>query len=207
MLRKIFFGSMDWIWRLGWLNLLWFLFSIPLFTLIPATFAMYAVVNKWLTEDKDIDIFPTFTSAFKKYFIKSVPLGAILLFLGLFLYFDLLILSGETNELMTIVRYGILILAFLFVPVASYSIQVFIEYEVPWYKALAISFFITLRKPLNTLLLVCGILFAVLVFVFFTGFGILFFASLTALFSSKAAIAGIKDLQGFNANNNRINLS
>jgi len=207
MFRKIIFGSMDWIWRLGWLNLLWILFSIPLITLIPATFAMYAVVNKWLTDDKDIDIFPTFTAAFKKYFLKSVPLGSILLFVGLFLYFDLIILSGETNELMAIVRYAILIIALLFVPVATYSIQVFIEHEVPWYKALAFAFFITLRKPQNALLLMCGILLIVLFVAFFTGFGILFFASLTALFSSKAAISGLYDLKGYRPRSQSVDLS
>ncbi|NUK30252.1 DUF624 domain-containing protein [Parageobacillus sp. VR-IP] len=50
----------EWIWRLLVLNIIWFLFSLPIVSIIPATVAMFAVIEKWLTCDIDILIYKTF---------------------------------------------------------------------------------------------------------------------------------------------------
>jgi uncharacterized membrane protein YesL len=190
--RKLVFVIMDWIWRLSWLNLLWILFSIPIITIIPSTFAMYAVTNRWQTDDVDIEILPTFYKAFKKYLVKSLPLGSILVGIGVFLYVDLLILKDQTEGILLILRYAILVIAIFYVPIALYSIPVYIQTNITWYKALPVAFIVAMKKPINTMMVLCGIVGVLCFVLFFTGFGVLFFGSLCALFTTKGVITGLK---------------
>ena len=182
---------MNWIWRLSWINLLWLLFSVPLITIIPSTFAMYSVINKLVKEDEDIDILPVFVKEFKTYLIKSFPLGLALVLLSVFIYVDLMVLKEQSEGIMLILRYAILILAILFIPIALYSIPVFVEYETPWYKALPLAFILAMKKPVNIIMTTCGILVVLSLLLFSTGIGILFFGSLCALFSTKGVLSGL----------------
>jgi uncharacterized membrane protein YesL len=184
MVKDKLFLLMDWIWRLTWLNLLWLLFSLPLITVIPSTFAMYAVVNKW-TKDEEVNIWLTFIKSFKNYFLKSYSLGSVLVLIGVFLYADFIILNNQTEEVFIIVRYAVIIFTILYLPVAFFSIPVFIEYNLSWYKSLSVAFIIAMQHPLRTFLVLCGILVDLIILLFFTGFGILFFGSFCALITSK----------------------
>ena len=95
---------MNWIWRLSWINLIWLLFSIPIITVIPSTFAMYSVVIKLVKGEDEADILPTFIQDFKKYFKKGFPLGLALFVIGAFLYADMLILKEQAGSILLILR-------------------------------------------------------------------------------------------------------
>jgi uncharacterized membrane protein YesL len=190
--KEIVAFIMEWIWRLLWINLLWILFSLPILTIIPSTFAMYAVIIKLIKEDADSDIFPLFVKEFKKYLFKSFPLGITLVLISMFLYVDLMILKDQMNSLLLILRYAILILTILLLPIICYSIPIFIELEVPWYKVMPIAFIFAMKKPLPIFLAICGILGVLFLFLFLTGFGVLLFGSLYAFFTTRAALSSIK---------------
>jgi len=183
---------MNWIWRLSWTNALWLLFSVPLITIIPSTFAMYSVINKLVKDDEDADILRLFVKEFKRYLKKSFPLGITLVLLSVFFYVDLLILKEQTESFMLILRYAILVLVILFIPIAFYSIPLFVEYEFSWFKALPLAFIIAIKRPFNILLVTCGILGVLLLLMFSTGIGVLFFGSLCALFTTKGALSGLQ---------------
>jgi len=180
---------MNWIWRLSWINLIWLLFSIPIITVIPSTFAMYSVVIKLVKGEDEADILPTFIQDFKKYFKKSFPLGLALFLLGAFLYADMMILKDQAGSILLILRYALLIITVLFIPIACYSIPIFIEYEVSWFKALPLAFILAMKKPINVLLVCCGILGSLSLLFFLTGIGVLFFGSLCALFTTMGALS------------------
>ncbi|MGG3468206.1 DUF624 domain-containing protein [Neobacillus pocheonensis] len=188
--KRLIVVIMNWIWRLSWINLLWLLFSVPLITIIPSTFAMYSVMNKLVKEDEDIDILPVFIKEFKTYLIKSFPLGVALVLLSAFIYVDLMVLKEQSEGIMLILRYAILILAILFIPIALYSIPVFVEYETPWFKSLPLAFILAMKKPVNIIMTTCGILGVLSVLLFSTGIGILFFGSLCALLCTKGVLSG-----------------
>nr|WP_285876973.1 DUF624 domain-containing protein [Fictibacillus phosphorivorans] len=185
---------MEWIWKLVYLNIVWILFSLPLITLIPATFVMFSIVNKWLTEDQDPNLFSTFIREFKSYFWKSYPLGIVLIVLGAFLTADLLILKDLHSTYWLTVRYALIVVMFFFLVTASYSIPIYIHYGLSWYKTLFVSFMIGLRQPLTTFLMLCGILLVVMLVLFATGIGICVMGSLIALITSKAAKIGINKI-------------
>ncbi|WP_223591752.1 YesL family protein [Neobacillus bataviensis] len=189
--KRLIVLIMNWIWRLSWINLLWLVFSIPLITIIPSTFAMYSVFIKLVKGDDETDILPEFLHAFKKYFKKSYSLGIALVVLGTFFYADLMILKEQTESILLILRYAILIMTILFIPIACYSIPVFIEYEVSWLKALPLAFILAMKKPVNFLLVCCGIAGSLFLLLFFTGIGVLLFGSLFALFTTRGALSGM----------------
>ena len=192
MALKYILTIMEWAWRLIWVNFLWLLFSLPVITFIPSTIALFAVGNKWLTEDKDIDIFPTFFNAFKSYFLKSYAVGLPILLIGLFLYVDFVILQKQAGALFSVILYAILIVSLMYIVLFFYFIPVFIQVDVPFSKQLLISFLVAFRQPLISLMMLCGILIVVVVFVCWTGIGILFIGSLSVLFSTKATLNGLK---------------
>lgn len=190
--KKLIVVMMHWIWRLSWINLLWLLFSIPIITMIPSTFAMYSVINKLIKGDEDIDLFPVFIKEFKKYIVKSFPLGMSLVLFSVFFYVDVMILKEQTESIMLILRYAILILVILFIPIALYSIPIYVEYEIPWFKALPLAFILAMKKPVIIFLVTCGILGVLSLLLFSTGIGVLFFGSLCALFTTKGALSGLQ---------------
>jgi uncharacterized membrane protein YesL len=193
--RKAIFFIIEWIWRLSWVNCLWLLFSVPVITIIPSTFAMYSVMMQLVKGEEDIDILPAFLKAFKKYLIKSFSLGITLALIGVFLYTDLLILKDQTENIMLILRYSIMILSVLFMPIAFYSISVFVEYETSWYKALSLAFILVMQRPFIVLMVICGIMGVFMLFLFWTGIGLLFVGSLCALFTTKAVVSGFQKAQ------------
>ena len=68
----------EWVMKFTYVNILWITFSIlGLFVLglFPATTAMFAVIRKWVLKLPDIPTFKTFTSAYKKEFLKSNVIG------------------------------------------------------------------------------------------------------------------------------------
>jgi uncharacterized membrane protein YesL len=190
--NRLIVSIMNWIWRLSWTNALWLLFSVPLITIIPSTFAMYSVINKLVKEDEDADILRLFVKEFKRYLKKSFPLGITLVLLSVFFYVDLLILKEPTEGIMLILRYAILVLVILFIPIAVYSIPLFVEYEFSWFKVLPLAFILAIKKPFHLLLVTCGILGAFLLLMFSTGIGVLFFGSLCALVTTKGALSGLQ---------------
>ncbi|GGH84779.1 putative membrane protein YesL [Pullulanibacillus pueri] len=192
MAVKLIMKAMEWIWRFIWLNLIWFLFSLAIVTIIPSTFAMFTVANKWFTEDNDIEVFPAFFKAFKRYFFKSYLLGGLLLIIGLFLYLDLIILQRQTGGIFLIAQYAFFALSLIYIFITCYCIPVFIHLEATLPKTFMIAFVLALRQPVITIVMLCGIIVVFVVFLVWTGFGILFVGSMSAAVMTKAALFGFR---------------
>ncbi|MDN4075321.1 YesL family protein [Fictibacillus terranigra] len=191
MFKKAILFLMEWIWRLLCLNVVWIMFCLPIITVIPATFTMCSVINKWMEEDKDLAIIPTFYREFRKIFLKSYPTGFAVCVIGIFFYIDWNILAGsDTAELITL-RYSISVLAIVYLTTALYSIPVFLQYHFSWYKTLFISLMVAVRQPFTSFVMLCGLLLVLLLVLLFTGAGVLVFGSLIALIISKIGRIGM----------------
>jgi len=186
-MRRALMFIMEWLWRLLYLNAIWLLFSLPIITIIPATAAMFAVMDKLVREDQDEPDFKVFFREFKRLFLKSYPLGLSIVIIGGLLVLDLFILRNAMSGISEIIRVALLAVSLLFLIAISYSFPVFLRYEFPWYKTLFFSFMLGVRKPFITLLMLCGFLLILLMVLFVTGIGILLFASLIALISTVSA--------------------
>lgn len=84
----------EWFSGIAILNLSWLLFSLPIFTLIPATDAVFEVVHDWKEEGKPESIFTQFTIFFKRNFKKSFRLGLPIFISILLLIMDLYFLNS-----------------------------------------------------------------------------------------------------------------
>lgn len=186
-MRRALMFIMEWLWRLLYLNAIWLLFSLPIFTIIPATAALFAVLDKMVRDDQDEPDFKVFFREFKRLFLKSYPLGLSIAIIGGLLVLDLLILRNAVSEMTVIIRVALLAVSLLFLIAVSYCFPVFLRYQFPWYKTLFFSFMLGVRKPIITFLMSCGFLLIVLLVLFVTGIGVLLVASLTALISTISA--------------------
>lgn len=106
-----------------YLNLLWTICSLPVFTIGAATTALYDVAMR-IAEDREGDLTQQFFAAFKSNFRQATVLWLILLAVGLFLGGDIYILlhlRSATNGAMAV--FWTLILAVVFVACIAYTIE------------------------------------------------------------------------------------
>lgn len=185
---------MEWIWKLMYLNIVWILFSLPIITIIPATFAMFSIVGKWFQDEVEPPIYSTFTSEFKSFFSKSYPLGIALIVLGAFFAIDLMILKDQFTTVLLTLRYALIFMTLFYLIAACYSIPVYLKYRFSWYKTLFIALMLGVRQPVITLLMLCGLLLVVLLLLFGTGIGILLMGSLIAVIFTLSARRGIQKI-------------
>lgn len=114
------------------LNLLWIMFTLVgliFLGLFPATIATFTVIRKWIQKEKDIPIFQTFFSAYKKDFLKGNVIAVILALIFYILYIDLQYLS-VINATFYPVMLGVLVLAAaIFVVLTLYIIPVYVHFD------------------------------------------------------------------------------
>lgn len=153
-----FFRICEIISKLAYLNILWIFFTIlgvGIFGFIPATVALFAIVRKWVMRDTDVPIFTTFWKIFRQEFLKSSMLGGSLLLIGYILYIDFLYLPSD--GLFALVRFGLMLVALLYIIVLLYIFPLFVHYE--WKNRLYIKYALVLgaSHPHYTLLMIIGI--------------------------------------------------
>lgn len=98
-MKKIDFTSLavtftEWFSGIAILNLSWLLFSLPIVTLIPATDAVFEVVNEWKEDKKPESIFKQFKYYFRENFKQSFKLGLPIFIVVMIVIADLYFLSS-----------------------------------------------------------------------------------------------------------------
>ena len=144
--------------KMVYVNLLWILFTVlglGILGFMPATVALFTVTRKWVMGDKDIPVFKTFWSTYRKEFFKSTLLGVILFVIGYIIYIDLVLLP--TGGIINLLRLGIFICGVLFAIVLLYIFPVYVHYD--WNKRLYMKYALLVgaSHPHYTLLMVAGI--------------------------------------------------
>ena len=125
------------------LTILWFVCSLPIFTIGPATTAVYYVTLK-LVRDEESYTVRSFFKSFKQNFKQGVPLGLIELGLGVFFVWDIYLYYqlGSANRAMSIL--GILFLG-IFIIYLLALVYVF---------ALQAKFYNTVKQTLKNSLII-----------------------------------------------------
>ncbi|SER28677.1 Uncharacterized membrane protein YesL [Gracilibacillus ureilyticus] len=187
-----------WVTRFAWLNILWListLIGLILFGLMPATIALFTVVRKWVQKDYDVNVFATFSKAFKDNFIKANLFGIIIFIAGyalsIFLkYTGLMNESGLYSVLL-----GIFILAaFFYVMLIMYIGPVFVHFDLKFWQYIRYAVTIgavNLHYSICTLTLLAGIYFLSFKY---PGFGLFFSFSLSAYIIMFLANLGFNQL-------------
>lgn len=144
-----FFKISEWISRLAYVNFLWLIFTlagIVFLGFMPATVALFTVIRKWVLKQTDVPVFSTFWKTYRKEFIKSNILGAILVIFGYMLYVDLTLIPTE-GIFYTILRYSILVISFLFLIILLYIFPIYVHYDWKISKYLKYAFILGASYP------------------------------------------------------------
>lgn len=145
------YKSMEFITSFFLLNLIWLIMCIPIFTIFPATTAMFGVVREW-KKRSDTPIFTTFFRIFKENFLQSVFIGAVWCMIALLLAADFMF----TNQLEHGIKYLLFtlffVIALLFVLATAVIFPVLAHYNAKGIQMLKIALVLAIRYLPYTLL-------------------------------------------------------
>src|SRR5699024_23566 len=155
----------NWLFKFMFLHLLWIVFTIVglgVLGISPATAGIFAVMQKWITEDAAAPVLRTFFDTYKKEFISSNILGLILVALAAFLYVDFIISKQMIQSFF--VHILLVILIFMYIFTLLYIFPVFVRFELKLFYYIKQSFLIALAQPLETAIMVVSVLTIYLLF-------------------------------------------
>lgn len=162
-------------------NILWFVFSLPLFTIGASTTALYFVMGK-IVRDEDPSILKDFWKSFKMNFKQSTVIWLILLIPYLIVYINIKNISLLGNMAKYILPVQIAVL-FELIIITIYIFPVLSRYDLKTRNLIKTCFFLGNRHILSTILCVGSLTAVAFLLYKFTGLFILFPVSLYALVS------------------------
>ncbi|WP_088012627.1 YesL family protein [Gottfriedia acidiceleris] len=155
------FTICEWIMKLAYVNLLWFLFSIGglvIFGFFPATVALFTIVRKWIVKETDLPIWRTFLTVFLKEFKSSNKLGLVFIFSGIFLTFDVFYIRTIEGLFQLILIMALLIIAAVYLMVLLYIFPLYVHYEFKFKDYLKNAFFLSIFHFHITLLMLVSLI-------------------------------------------------
>lgn len=161
-----------WISRLAILNLLWLGFSLlglVAFGFFPATVAMFVVLRSWLRGEDDRPIFSTYWQAYRANFFTANGYGLIIALVGAIVYSNLIFMSLSESQsilLLHIPLYTFLIFVAL---TLLYLFPVYAHYDLGFFQTIKQAFLIMVIQPIQSLVMIFGIVASVVVMKFIPG--------------------------------------
>jgi uncharacterized membrane protein YesL len=149
-----------WITKFAYLNILWFLFTfigLGIFGIMPATAAMFAVVRKWASGEKEIRVYRVFLKIYRQEFLKSNLVGYTVLLIGYGLFMELQILRAQESLFYSIVSFGVLGLFLMYFIMAIYLFPIFVHFQLRTFQYIKWAFIIGATHPILTITLAGGL--------------------------------------------------
>lgn len=159
---RMFHEASEWIVRLVWTNILWFVFiaaGLGVFGIMPATIALFTVTRRWKMGNLDVSILKVFKETFRKEFIRSNILGLIFAAIGVFLYIDLKIAENMEGTFSVILYVFISFIILLYLNAFIHLFPVYVHFEYLLRDYIKQSFIISLISPVSTILMAAGLFF------------------------------------------------
>jgi uncharacterized membrane protein YesL len=188
-----------WITHFAYINILWILFSLLgaiVFGVIPSTVAMFAVARKTAMGEGDIPVFKTFWSTYRKEFIKSNVLGAILVALGLLWYFDLHFFRQFHGTFFVVMNYLMMMVGIVYFILLLYIIPVYVHYDLKLFQYLTQALKIGFLKPATVVFMVVGSLCTYYLLIYLPGLIPLFGISFFVYFNMWIAFKSFENIEG-----------
>lgn len=194
-LSSLLIKGTEWFARLAVLNLVWILFSLPILTFVPATYAMFSVLKDWNEGDTKRSVYDVFKENFRHSFKRSLQIGWPFIITGLILLVNLYFFFTTSTEVswFFVLKYANILLAVfhLFLFFYSFSLSQFKE-DWSTKNLVAGAFVLMMIQPLVSLSV--GTLFVLMAFgfLYFPAFLFFFSASVPAFIFVKATETGYK---------------
>lgn len=153
---KVYVG-IEWFVKIVYLQLVFILFTIAglgVLGIFPALAALMAIIRQWLKGTTDQNVFKTFYSYFRQYFLKGNLLGYFLTILtsslALYIYWFSQIDHLIANILLFIVFFLLLFILILWL----FWLPVLVHYELKGFQHFKFSLLIGLMRPFHTISLI-----------------------------------------------------
>ncbi|WP_226670779.1 YesL family protein [Metabacillus litoralis] len=135
------------------LNLLWVIASIPLFTLFPATAALFGVVRKRQLQKETDGVIKEYIKLFIENFKQSFGISILWVLVAFFLYMDYSLIHPEQSFIQVFLYMILCVGTILFVSLTVYLFPIMVHFELSWKFLIRNAFFFTLMYPVLTILL------------------------------------------------------
>ncbi|MEC5271567.1 YesL family protein [Caldifermentibacillus hisashii] len=148
----------EWISKLAYLNVLWLLFTLfglIVFGMMPSTVSMFTIIRKWLKGDADFPIFRTFSKVYKQEFLKSNIIGGILAVFYVMILIDLFYLNALKN--FSIISILLYLFMFAVIMTTLYIFPVFVHYELNTFTVIKNSFLLMLINPFTNIVIILSL--------------------------------------------------
>jgi len=159
----------EWISRLVYINILWLLFSIlglGIFGIMPATLAVFAIVNKWQNGQESFQVLREYWKYYKDSFLRINLLGLIMLVVGAILYIDLNYFQAAQGVFNQIIKYIFYLFIFLYLIDLIYIFPLFLKYEIKLRYIIKNALFFALLTPVETVKIILVLVIIALLFWF-----------------------------------------
>lgn len=133
------------------LNLLWLLACVPVFTVYPATAAMFGVVRDW-TRGREYGLLSGFFIHFKANFRQSLAVGVVWTLLGAALILNLSIAGQAEGAVRGLLFAGLFAVAFFYAAASAYLFPVMVHYDARWTMVMKNSLLLSVSQPATTVL-------------------------------------------------------
>lgn len=163
------------------LNLLWFIFCLPIVTIYPSTAAMYGVVRKWKVNGIDYEIGKVFISEFKENFRKSFLLGIISLLLGSLLMVDFYFLTNLSFSGKSAILGLLVFCTFIYAGMSVFLLPITVNFQLSIKGIVKNAFLFTVGK-IGTTFLCLMIIASIVTICYFIPFLLWVVGSITAFF-------------------------
>ncbi len=136
-----------------WLNILFIVCCIPVFTLGAALSAMYSVTLK-MSVNEEGTISQCFFKAFRENFKQATILWLILLGFGIFIILDFLVVPFLSGAAYEIAFWFLCVIGILYIVVFSFSFPLQCKFENPLKRTVMNALFLSIRHVFPTTILV-----------------------------------------------------
>jgi uncharacterized membrane protein YesL len=173
----------DWLARLAYINVLWFLFTLGgfvIFGFFPATIAMLATLRQFLLKNNP-SVFQTFWQYYRKEFMSSNKLGFVMVVIGFILYVNINFLQSTPSGISGFLFYSSMIMSCIYLLVICYTLASYVEFEQSLKTHFKNALLITIYSPFPSFLLVFGFVSVYLAVTTISGIGFFFSVSLLGL--------------------------
>jgi len=133
------------------LSVLWFIFSVPIITIVPASVALYFVMLKIVRGEEEVNVAKTFLRGFKENFKQGIVLSLIFIVLLVVLLMDHLIMAWAGNTVGMITSSIFLAMAIWVICVAIYTCPLQAQFVNPVKQTLKNALLLATRKLGTTL--------------------------------------------------------
>lgn len=128
----VFTDATLWIWQIMKLNWLWIVHILlggVILGFFPATMAMFSITRKWLRDGIDEPFLKEYHNKFKETFLESNVLGFVYLMVGLFLLYDLYLVTQIQGMLSLISSLIIIFLIVMYLISLFYFFSYYVHFK------------------------------------------------------------------------------